>query len=67
MATGNIRKTIKYCDTCMGHSSHERNGMVWGLGDFIMVLFTLGTWVLIRWGMNKFFNPWRCSICGNRA
>jgi hypothetical protein len=67
MATGNIKVKNARCKHCNNLVKAERNGMIWGLGDFIMVLLTLGLWAVLRWVSNALSNPWRCSKCGKRV
>lgn len=45
-------------------SQFERNGNVWGGGDFIMVLLSCGLWAGLKVLFNRIRNPWRCVTCG---
>ncbi len=66
MATGNSRVRSFECKACNSTTKFERNGMIWGMGDFILVLLTAGLWIVLRLIMNAVANPWRCSGCGKR-
>jgi hypothetical protein len=44
----------------------ERNAIMWGLGDFVMVLITFLLWVPLKLAFYSWQNPWRCSACGSR-
>lgn len=65
--TGNIKYANRRCPNCDKIVKCQRNGMVWGLGDFIMVLLTAGIWVIIRFIFNALLNPWRCADCGMKT
>mgnify|MGYP003392431584 CR=1 FL=1 len=67
MATGNLKVKNAYCKKCAKSTKVERNGMIWGMGDFILVILTAGLWVLLRFVLNAMTNPWRCSECGLRV
>jgi hypothetical protein len=67
MARGNMKVGQRYCATCGKTAKCERNATVWGLGDVVMVLFTLGAWLLLKFAFNAGSNPWRCSECGARV
>ena len=67
MATGNLKVKKSFCKGCNKNTKVERNGIIWGLGDFILVLFSAGLWALLRIMLNAIVNPWRCSECGTRA
>lgn len=64
MATGTIETSRGFCPTCKTHTKVERNSMVWGCGDVVMVLFSCGLWVLGRILLRP---AWRCSQCGSKA
>jgi ribosomal protein L37AE/L43A len=80
---GNIQVNSKYCGKCKKTMKFERNSMVWGCGDIIMVLlgasvgayfesiFTVligvGAWVVLRFVTNESTNPWRCKECGKKV
>lgn len=52
--------------TCRRTSKFEKNSMVWGCGDLILVVVTFGIWLILRFVFEQFANPWRCTNCGNR-
>ena len=64
MAAGNMKATQRRCGQCGKATKHERNAMVMGCGDVVMVLLTLGLWLPLRLMLNAMSNPWRCSECG---
>lgn len=61
----------------------ERNSMIWGCGDIIMVLLGAfiglyfgsafivligaGAWIVSRFAINESTNPWRCNKCGEKC
>jgi hypothetical protein len=45
----------------------EKNAMVWGGGDLVLVLLTWGVWAILKLEFNLAANPWRCSSCGARG
>jgi hypothetical protein len=67
MATGNLKVSQRRCNVCGKMTKCERNGMIWGCGDPIMVFITVGLWCIARFIVNEAMNPWRCSECGKRA
>lgn len=67
MAVGNLRATSRACGQCGTVRKFEKNSMVWGCGDLVMVLVTFGAWVIVRFIADMIVNPWRCLVCGNRA
>ena len=67
MATGNLKNAQRHCKACGKRGDALRNGMVWGVGDFLLVLLTGGLWVPVRFAMNAISNPWRCQLCGGRC
>jgi hypothetical protein len=66
MAHGNLAISRNYCPSCNGMTKFERSSLVWGLGDFVMVLCTLLLWIPIKLGVYSMTTPWRCSSCGAR-
>lgn len=53
--------TSRHCATCGRLTKFERHVTPLGGGDFILVLATLGLWLLLR----ALFKPaFRCSFCG---
>ena len=64
MAAGNLRVSRRSCRVCGKATKFERNATVWGLGDLIMILCTLGAWVILRGLANGSSNPWCCATCG---
>ena len=67
MAVGNLRVSSRTCSTCQTTRKFEKNALVWGCGDLIMILVTFGVWLLLKFGFDLASNPWRCSVCGTRA
>jgi hypothetical protein len=53
----------KACPTCGTVTKFERHVTAMGCGDLIMVIFTVGLWLLIR---QVWKPPFRCSVCGSR-
>ena len=64
MAVGNLRVSSRMCATCGTVRKFEKNAMVWGCGDLLLVVVTFGIWVIIRYVADYMVNPWRCSVCG---
>lgn len=62
MGKGNLQVSSHYCNICRGRVKFERNAVVWGLGDFVMVVITSGLWAIIKL---IYVAPWRCAICGS--
>ncbi|HEY2092704.1 MAG TPA: hypothetical protein VGJ81_12500 [Thermoanaerobaculia bacterium] len=67
MAVGNIRIASKPCASCGRVQKFERNALVWGGGDLVLVLLTWGAWAILKILINAGTNPWRCSRCGARG
>lgn len=67
MATGNFRMSRRFCKSCNASKNCQRNGMVWGMGDLILVLLSFGVWVIFKLAFNALLNPWRCADCGART
>lgn len=67
MARGALETTQRYCKACQWQMPSTRNSTVWGLGDFFMILLTLGGWLPLKFLFNLLANPWRCQRCGGRA
>lgn len=67
MATGNIKLSSSFCENCDKQTKREKNGMVFGMGDLIMVCGTLGAWIVLKVLGDCIFNPWRCTNCGNKS
>jgi hypothetical protein len=63
---GNVQVSRRPCPQCGREVKAERNSTVWGCGDLVLVLVTLGLWVPIRWALGTGSNPWRCAECGTR-
>lgn len=63
---GNTQITSKYCHSCNKQMKFEKNSMIWGCGDLVMVILTFGGWLVIRLIMDFFSNPWRCKECGSK-
>lgn len=55
------------CAKCETVRKFEKNAMVWGCGDLLLVVVTFGVWAVIRFVADLMVNPWRCSVCGTRA
>lgn len=66
MAAGNIKIASKDCKHCNKRTKFERNSLVWGMGDLIMVLLTAGLYLPFRYLIHTFTNPWRCTQCGSK-
>jgi hypothetical protein len=64
MSRGNVISSRIHCNGCGRISQFERNGNVWGGGDFIMVFLSCGLWVGLKVLFNRVRNPWRCATCG---
>ena len=64
MATGNMQITRAACPVCAKDTKMERPAQVWGMGDLIMVLMTVGLWAVVK-VMSR--PAWRCSECGSKA
>jgi hypothetical protein len=67
MAVGNLRVSSRPCSSCGQVRKFEKNAMVWGGGDLVLVLLTWGAWALLKIIINLAGNPWRCSVCGTRG
>lgn len=67
MARGSLERTQRYCKTCQWNMPSSRNSTVWGLGDFVMILFTFGGWLVAKFAFNFLMNGWRCERCGSRV
>lgn len=63
MSAGNLQTAHGICPE-HGPTKVERNAMVWGLGDVVMVLFTCGLWLAARAACAP---AWKCSTCGRKA
>ena len=64
MAKGTLEISSGHCPHCNTRTKLERNSMVWGCGDLVLVLITCGLWALVRILMRP---NWRCSVCGSKA
>jgi len=64
MSRGNLKISRGRCNGCGCMSQLERNGNVWGGGDFILVLLSCGLWAGLKVLFNRVRNPWRCMACG---
>lgn len=64
MAKGSIEISQIDCGTCGRLTKAERNATVWGVGDLVMVVFTLGLWAVAKLAIGG--APWRCSTCGTK-
>jgi ribosomal protein L37AE/L43A len=63
MARGNLEVSQQHCPSCGKSVKAERNARVWGGGDLIMVVFTLGLWAVIKLAAGG--QAWRCAGCGS--
>jgi ribosomal protein L37AE/L43A len=64
MAVGNLQITRARCPVCAKDTKMERPAQVWGMGDLIMVVMTLGLWIIAKRASRP---AWRCSDCGSKA
>lgn len=64
MATGGTEIKRAHCPVCAKLTKVERPAMVWGAGDLIMVVATLGVWAIAKATARS---AWRCSECGSKA
>jgi len=57
------REQIKkaFCKTCGKESKFERHVTVMGAGDLVMVILTVGLWLILRHVM---IPRYRCHECG---
>lgn len=63
MASGNLMISQRFCRECNKNVKSEKNATAWGGGDFVLGIFTMGAWVILKW---IFAPPWRCSQCGSK-
>ena len=53
-----------YCKSCETKTKHVRHVTAMGCGDLLMVICTLGVWVIFR----ALFTPgYSCDRCGKRS
>jgi hypothetical protein len=64
MAKGTIEVSSGHCSHCATRTKLERNSLVWGCGDLVMVVITCGFWALGKVLMRE---AWRCSVCGSKV
>lgn len=64
MATGGTEVKRAHCPVCAKATKVERPAAVWGVGDLVMVLATLGLWVIAKRASRA---AWRCAECGSKA
>lgn len=60
---GNIEFAFFDCVHCASVHRFERPSRVWGTGDRVMAVFTLGLWAIAQMTFAK--PAWRCSVCGS--
>src|SRR5215813_2011364 len=65
MARGAIQVKQGYCPHCGLLTKCERNSLVWGGGDLILIVFSFGGWLVLKLLWNALVNSWRCSRCGS--
>ena len=53
----------QFCNNCQTKTKFERHVTAMGCGDLVMVICTLGIWLIFRLLMTP---GWRCSDCGSR-
>ena len=61
---GNVQISRRYCLVCHRWTKHERNAIVWGFGDLLLILFTFGLWLIPKAIIIGCVNRWRCAECG---
>lgn len=60
---GNIEVSSGRCPHCKELRKLERPSQLWGAGDLLMVVFTLGFWAIAKFMARP---AWRCSTCGTK-
>jgi hypothetical protein len=63
---GSIKIASRWCRRCKRRVAAQANSTVWGCGDLVLVLLSLGLWVPVRIVLMILTNPWRCPECGRR-
>lgn len=53
----------RHCTHCGTIRKFERHVTAMGGGDLIMIILTLGVWLLLR---RLWTPPFRCSVCGSK-
>jgi hypothetical protein len=66
MARGNLQVSRRFCRRCGRHTKFEHNAFVWGCGYLILILATLGLWLIPKAVIHFLCDPWRCARCGSR-
>lgn len=64
MAVGYLQISRGYCRTCNDETKLVRNTLVWGFGDFVLVVISLGLWVALKFAIRP---SWRCFQCGSKV
>ncbi len=64
---GNVVIQQRWCPGCKHAVAAQRNSGVWGCGDLILILLTVGLWLPIRMTLAGMSSPWRCPQCGSRV
>lgn len=66
---GNIEICNRWCRYCGGMMKHERNAMLWGAGDLLLMLMTCFISIplkfLLYWASGR--SSWRCHWCGRSS
>lgn len=58
---GNVEFASGQCAHCGERRKLERPSAVWGAGDLIMIVITIGVWAILKIAMRP---AWRCTACG---
>ncbi len=53
----------KFCKTCGKVTKFERHVTAMGCGDLVMVILTMGVWLILRHFLTP---PYRCHECGSK-
>jgi hypothetical protein len=56
---------MKYCGRCRKKSKFERNATEYSCLDKLLVLGTLGLWIIPKSLFEPIANPWRCAACAS--
>jgi len=56
----------RFCKKCNQHRLFERRSGETGGWELLLTLVTLGLYLVIKWVVKLFTNPWRCEKCGAR-
>jgi hypothetical protein len=64
---GTYKSKQALCQQCGARKRFEKNSMIWGCGDLIMIILTFGIWMVLRFAGDFLLNPWRCKDCGGKT